>query len=307
MRDLERLLARILRKAAAKDAPHEVFTEKNLREYVGRPRHLSESAEHTGVPGVATGSPSQGRGGHVLFVGASLAERSSGATGVTLTGQLGDVMKESVQLAMSFLRSHHTGARAAGRRARRPGRAPARAGRLGAKDGPSAGVTMTTALASLLSGRPVRSDVAMTGEIPLTGLVLPIGGVKQKLLAAHRAGITTVIIPPRNEPDLDDVPASVLAVLEVHPLSGVRDVRERCGRGARRSSPPTPETSACPGPESSTHSFDRGRRPYARGTSRPAVEQPRSLVAVRPFLRTATEEGSPQQPAARTRQMSASA
>ena len=165
-----------------------------------------------------------GAGGDVLFVEASLAEADSGATGVTLTGQLGEVMKESAQLALSFLRSH--GAELGlpvGDLKDRGVHLHVPAGAV-PKDGPSAGVTMTTALASLLSGRPVRADVAMTGEISLTGRVLPIGGVKQKLLAAHRAGITTVLIPARNEPDLDDVPASVLAELTVHPMTDVRDV-----------------------------------------------------------------------------------
>jgi ATP-dependent Lon protease len=165
-----------------------------------------------------------GAGGDVLYIEASLADKETGGTGVTLTGQLGDVMKESAQIALSYLRSHGaelelpvTDLKDRGVHVHVPaGAVP--------KDGPSAGVTMTTALASLLSGRPVRSDVAMTGEVSLTGRVLPIGGVKQKLLAAHRAGITTVLIPQRNEPDLDDVPAEVLAKLSVHPMSDVRDV-----------------------------------------------------------------------------------
>ena len=223
VRELERLLARVLRKAATRDAV-QVVDERNLREYVGRPRHLPESAERTSVPGVATGLAVTGAGGDVLFVEASLAAASSGSSGVTLTGQLGDVMKESAQLALSFLRSHGEElGLPVGDLHDRGVHLHVPAGSV-PKDGPSAGVTMTTALASLLSGRPVRSDVAMTGEISLTGRVLPIGGVKQKLLAAHRAGITTVIIPARNEPDLDDVPASVLAELDVRPLSDVREV-----------------------------------------------------------------------------------
>ena len=137
----------------------------------------------------------------MLFIEASLGDAETGVTGLTLTGQLGDVMKESAHLALSFLRAQGAsldlpvdGLKDRGIHLHVPaGGTP--------KDGPSAGVTMTTALASLLSGRPVRSDVAMTGEISLTGRVLPIGGVKQKLLAAHRAGITTVLIPARNEPD----------------------------------------------------------------------------------------------------------
>ena len=160
----------------------------------------------------------------MLFVEASLADAETGSNGVTLTGQLGEVMKESVHIALSFLRSH--GAELAlpvGDLRERGVHIHVPAGAV-PKDGPSAGVTMTTALASLLSGRPVRSDVAMTGEVSLTGRVLPIGGVKQKLLAAHRAGITTVLIPKRNEPDLDDVPASVLQELTVHPVADVREV-----------------------------------------------------------------------------------
>ncbi len=224
VRDLERMLARVLRKAAAKDLPTQAVTTDTLRDYAGRPRHLPESAERTALPGVATGLAVTGAGGDVLFVEASLADADSGATGVTLTGQLGEVMKESAQLALSFLRSH--GAELGlpvGDLKDRGVHLHVPAGAV-PKDGPSAGVTMTTALASLLSGRPVRADVAMTGEISLTGRVLPIGGVKQKLLAAHRAGITTVLIPARNEPDLDDVPASVLAELTVHPMTDVRDV-----------------------------------------------------------------------------------
>ncbi len=224
VRDLERMLARVLRKAAAKDLPTQAVTTETLRDYAGRPRHLPESAERTTVPGVATGLAVTGAGGDVLFVEASLADADSGAGGVTLTGQLGEVMKESAQLALSFLRSH--GAELGlpvGDLKDRGVHLHVPAGAV-PKDGPSAGVTMTTALASLLSGRPVRADVAMTGEISLTGRVLPIGGVKQKLLAAHRAGITTVLIPARNEPDLDDVPASVLAELTVHLMTDVRDV-----------------------------------------------------------------------------------
>ncbi len=173
---------------------------------------------------MATGLAVTGAGGDVLYIEASLADAETGASGVTLTGQLGDVMKESAQIALSFLRSHGaelelpvTGMKDRGVHIHVPAGATP-------KDGPSAGVTMTTALASLLSGRPVRSDVAMTGEVSLTGRVLPIGGVKQKLLAAHRMGITTVLIPQRNEPDLDDVPSEVLAKLDVHPVSDVREV-----------------------------------------------------------------------------------
>jgi ATP-dependent Lon protease len=169
---------------------------------------------------VATGLAVTGAGGDVLFIEAN----SAPGEGLVLTGQLGDVMKESAQIALSYLKAN-------GERLGIPvdvlkdhrihlhvpaGAVP--------KDGPSAGVTMTTAIASLLSGRPVRSEVGMTGEVSLTGRVLPIGGVKQKLLAAHRAGLTEVLIPKRNEPDLEDVPAEVLAELTVHPMADVADV-----------------------------------------------------------------------------------
>ncbi len=227
VRELERLLAKIMRKVTAKleqATGVQTVSRETLRDYVGRPRFLPESAERTSLPGVATGLAVTGAGGDVLFVEASLADAETGSTGVTLTGQLGDVMKESAQLALSFLRSHGASLELPVADLKERGvhiHVPAGAV---PKDGPSAGVTMTTALASLLSGRPVRSDVAMTGEVSLTGRVLPIGGVKQKLLAAHRMGITTVLIPARNEPDLDDVPASVLAELTVHPVSDVREV-----------------------------------------------------------------------------------
>ncbi|MET7696851.1 endopeptidase La [Streptomyces sp. NPDC005485] len=234
VRTLERAIARLLRKVAAqhelgeRELPFTV-TDGELRDLIGRPHHVPESAQdpaerRTAVPGVATGLAVTGAGGDVLFVEASLADPETGAAGLTLTGQLGDVMKESAQIALSFLRSHGAelelpvaDLKDRGVHIHFPaGAVP--------KDGPSAGVTMTTALASLLSGRLVRTDVAMTGEVSLTGRVLPIGGVKQKLLAAHRAGVTTVIIPKRNEPDLDDVPAEVLAKLDVHAVTDVRQV-----------------------------------------------------------------------------------
>jgi ATP-dependent Lon protease len=200
------------------------ITADSLVDYLGRPHHTPETAQRTAVPGVATGLAVTGTGGDVLFVEASLADPESGASGLTLTGQLGDVMKESAQIALSYLRSHGAELELPVSDLKERGvHVHVPAGAI-PKDGPSAGVTMTTALASLLSGRQVRSDVAMTGEVSLTGRVLPIGGVKQKLLAAHRAGITTVLIPQRNEPDLDDVPADVLEQLTVHPVSDVREV-----------------------------------------------------------------------------------
>jgi ATP-dependent Lon protease len=234
VRSLERSIARVLRKVAAAEALTPgtlpiVVQVANLRDYLGRPRFTPETSltadsRRTAVPGVATGLAVTSAGGDVLYIEASLSDPESGGTGVTLTGQLGDVMKESAQIALSYLRSHGAELEFPVRDLKDRGvhvHVPAGAV---PKDGPSAGVTMTTALASLLSGRPVRSEVAMTGEVSLTGRVLPIGGVKQKLLAAHRAGITTVLIPQRNEPDLDDVPAEVLAKLDVHPVSDVREV-----------------------------------------------------------------------------------
>ncbi|GAA4790381.1 endopeptidase La [Streptomyces ziwulingensis] len=234
VRTLERSIARLLRKVAAqhelgeRDLPFTI-TRDDLRALIGRPHHVPESAQdpaerRTSVPGVATGLAVTGAGGDVLYVEASLADPETGAAGLTLTGQLGDVMKESAQIALSFLRSRGAelelpvaDLKDRGVHIHFPaGAVP--------KDGPSAGITMTTALASLLSGRPVRTDVAMTGEVSLTGRVLPIGGLKQKLLAAHRAGITTVIVPKRNEADLDDVPAEVLDKLDVHAVTDVRQV-----------------------------------------------------------------------------------
>lgn len=236
VRNLERSVARLLRKVASQhelgeqELPFTIGAEQ-LRGLIGRPHHVPESAQdpaerRTAVPGVATGLAVTGAGGDVLFVEASLADPETGAAGLTLTGQLGDVMKESAQIALSFLRSHGAelelpvaDLKDRGAHIHFPaGAVP--------KDGPSAGITMTTALASLLSGRQVRTDVAMTGEVSLTGRVLPIGGLKQKLLAAHRAGITTVVIPKRNEADLDDVPAEILERLEVHPVTDVRQVLE---------------------------------------------------------------------------------
>ncbi|MDH6133018.1 ATP-dependent Lon protease [Kitasatospora sp. MAA4] len=234
VRNLERAVARILRKVAARAelGEHELpvaIGAEDLRALIGRPHHTPEAAQapeerRTALPGVATGLAVTGAGGDVLYIEASLADPETGGTGLTLTGQLGDVMKESAHIALSFLRSRGaelelpvTDLRDRGVHLHVPaGAVP--------KDGPSAGITMTTALASLLSGRKVRTDVAMTGEVSLTGRVLPIGGVKQKLLAADRAGVTTVIIPKRNEPDLDDVPAEVLERLTVHPVADVREV-----------------------------------------------------------------------------------
>ncbi|MCU1458997.1 MAG: endopeptidase La [Actinomycetia bacterium] len=228
VRGLERTLGKLLRKFAAEVAkgtvvPPVALGVDDVRTYLGRPRFFDEPAERTSVPGVATGLAVTGVGGDVLFVEATSME---GEAGLTLTGQVGDVMKESAQIALSFVRSH----------AAELGLDPVEIAKkrfhvhvpAGAipKDGPSAGVTLTTALVSLLTGRPVRSDVAMTGEVTLQGKVLPIGGLKQKVLAAERMGITTVIFPKRNEPDLDDVPEAVRERMTFHALADVREVLE---------------------------------------------------------------------------------
>ncbi|HEV2069410.1 MAG TPA: endopeptidase La [Acidimicrobiales bacterium] len=247
VRELERQLGRVLRKVAtgiasapapsASDGQDGTETSRSdhqkggggpvlvdadaLRPLLGRRRFHSEVAERTSTPGVATGLAVTGAGGEVLFVEAT---SMAGEAGLSLTGQLGDVMKESAEIARSFVRSHaqELGIDAGAFEGRRfhvhvpAGAVP--------KDGPSAGVAMTTALVSLLTGRPVRHVVAMTGEVTLQGKVLPIGGVKQKVLAAQRAGITDVILPARNEADLDDLPEAVLDAMTVHFASDVREV-----------------------------------------------------------------------------------
>jgi ATP-dependent Lon protease len=238
VRELERAIGKVLRKVAARAASGDghvplTVVPAQLRDYLGRPRHTPESAERTGVPGVATGLAVTGVGGDVLFVEASLADRETGPTDIMLTGQLGDVMKESARIALSYLRSHGAELELpVGDLAERGIHVHVPAGAV-PKDGPSAGVTITTALASLLSGRPARAEVGMTGEVSLTGRVLPIGGVKQKLLAAHRAGLTTVLLPRRNEPDLDDVPESVRQALTIHLVGDVREVLDLALQPAR--------------------------------------------------------------------------
>ena len=225
VRQLERSLARVLRKVATalaaspESAPVQV-TATSLVDYLGRPQFTPESAERTAVPGVATGLAVTGAGGDVLFVEANAMP---GDAELTLTGQLGDVMKESAQIALSYLRAHGRDLGIDPSEFNRALHLHVPAGAV-PKDGPSAGVTMVTALASLATGRPVRSDVGMTGEVTLNGRVLPIGGVKQKLLAAHRAGLTTVFLPKRNEPDLDDVPEAVREQLDVRLVSDVADL-----------------------------------------------------------------------------------
>jgi ATP-dependent Lon protease len=226
VRELERQIGRVLRKVATEVAsgrgalPVRVDVD-DVRPLIGRRRFTDEVEERTSVPGVATGLAVTGLGGDVLFVEASAM---SGEPGLTLTGQLGDVMKESAEIARSFIRSHAAelgvdGEAFAGKRVHvhfPAGAVP--------KDGPSAGVTLTTALVSLLSGRLVRSTVAMTGEVTLQGKVLPIGGVKQKVLAAHRAGLAEVVLPARNEGDLDDVPEAIRETMTFHLASDVRQV-----------------------------------------------------------------------------------
>ncbi len=228
VRQLERLLAKVFRKVATRLSAGAVapivVDEPDLRDLIGRPRFTSETAERTAVPGVATGLAVTGMGGDVLFIEANSVKGSIAEnTSLTLTGQLGEVMKESAQIALSYVRSHAAEIGIEPETLDRRFHLHVPAGGQ-PKDGPSAGVTMVTALVSLATGRAVRSDVAMTGEVTLNGRVLPIGGVKQKLLAAQRAGVTTVFIPKRNEPDLDDVPAEVLEALTVHPVSDVAQI-----------------------------------------------------------------------------------
>ncbi|WP_189031611.1 endopeptidase La [Nocardia rhizosphaerihabitans] len=248
VRQMERLVAKALRKAATKlsegDAPDSgadvidiglgydpslgydsattglTVDVDNLTDYLGRPRFTPDSVERTAVPGVATGLAVTGAGGDVLYIEANAAE---GERSLTLTGQLGDVMKESAQIALTYVRSHLEEIGIEPKVLDRNIHIHFPAGAV-PKDGPSAGVTMVTALVSLALDRQVRGDVGMTGEVTLNGRVLPIGGVKQKLLAAQRAGLKTVFIPARNEPDLDEVPAEVLAALDVRPVADVAEI-----------------------------------------------------------------------------------
>ena len=225
VRQMERLVAKALRKAATKLSSPDAPTSLNigvaeLKDYLGRPRFTPESDERTAVPGVSTGLAVTGLGGDVLFIEANATD---GERGLKITGQLGDVMKESAQIALTYVRSHLADVGADPGALDREIHVHVPAGAV-PKDGPSAGVTMVTALVSLALGRNVRGDVGMTGEVTLNGRVLPIGGVKQKLLAAQRAGLKTVFIPARNEPDLDDVPADVLEALDVRPVGDVREI-----------------------------------------------------------------------------------
>jgi len=222
VRSLEREVGKLVRKAAttiAGGAAEVTVDVDDVVQFLGRPKFFAEVAERTLVPGVATGLAVTGAGGDVLFVEAT---RSPGDSGLTLTGQLGDVMTESARIALSFVRSgavdevHPLEAEGRWHVHVPAGAVP--------KDGPSAGVTMTTALVSRLTGRRVRSTVGMTGEVTLQGRVLPIGGVKQKVLAAHRAGLTEVILPARNGGDVDDVPDAVRDEMTFHLVDDVREV-----------------------------------------------------------------------------------
>ena len=223
VRQFERLLAKALRKVTTKLASSaEALTidEPDLVEYLGRPRFTPDSDERTAVPGVATGLAVTGLGGDVLYIEAGSTDAEPG---LKLTGQLGDVMKESAQIALSYVRAHAEQLGVDPKALDRQIHVHVPAGAV-PKDGPSAGVTMVTALVSMATGRQVRGDVGMTGEVTLNGRVLPIGGVKQKLLAAQRAGLKTVFIPQRNEPDLDEVPAEVLEALDVRPMTDVAEI-----------------------------------------------------------------------------------
>jgi len=218
VRQLERDLGTLLRKTATQIASDKVtvpvvIDTELLRDALGRQRHFQESAIRTAVPGVATGLAVTGAGGDVLFVEAT---GMPGKPGLTLTGQLGDVMKESAQIALSYVRGHAQDLDVDPAQFEdRSFHVHVPAGAI-PKDGPSAGVTMVTALTSLLSERPVRHTVGMTGEVTLQGRVLPIGGLKQKVLAAHAAGLTDVILPERNRGDLDDVPEEVREQMTFH-------------------------------------------------------------------------------------------
>ena len=226
VRSLERELGRMLRKVATRVAsgaatPPVVIGSESVRTWLGRPRFFSDAADRTSVPGVATGLAVTGAGGDVLFVEATSME---GPEGLTVTGQLGEVMKESAEIALSYVRSHASALGIdAGAFAGRRFHVHVPAGAV-PKDGPSAGVTMVTALVSLLRGAPVRSTLAMTGEVTLRGKVLPIGGVRQKVLAAHRAGLVEVVLPKRNGPDLEDVDEAVRAEMTFHLADDVDEV-----------------------------------------------------------------------------------
>ncbi|HEX4719074.1 MAG TPA: endopeptidase La, partial [Thermoleophilaceae bacterium] len=226
VRQLERELGKVLRKAATNIAAERVEVPVTIdtaavRDALGKQRVFHEAASRTAVPGVATGLSVTGAGGEVLFIE---AQSMKGDGGLVLTGQLGDVMKESARIAQTYVRAHAPELGIADDAFdNREFHVHVPAGAI-PKDGPSAGITMTTALASLLSGRPVKHTVGMTGEITLQGRVLPIGGLKQKVLAAHAAGLTDVILPERNRADLDDLPEDVREQMRFHPVMTIGEV-----------------------------------------------------------------------------------
>jgi ATP-dependent Lon protease len=228
VRHLEREIGKLLRKPAARVAmgdvtPPVVLDVDDVEPALGRPKFRGEVADRTGAPGVVTGLAVTGAGGDVLFVEATTTEGGEHGGSLTLTGQLGDVMQESARIALTFVQANATALGLDPARTERRVHLHVPAGAI-PKDGPSAGITMTTALVSALSGRPVRAGVGMTGEVTLQGRVLPIGGVKQKVLAAQRAGLDTVLLPARNGPDLDDLPQSVRDTMTIHLVDDVRDV-----------------------------------------------------------------------------------
>ena len=226
VRRLEQRLDRLVRKAATAIAggatPPITIAVDELRDALGRPVPDEKPLERITVPGIATGLAVTGAGGDVLFVEAA---SMPGESGLTLTGQLGEVMRESGEIALSYLRAHASALGIDDAAMNRRFHVHFPAGGI-PKDGPSAGITMTTALASFLTQRRVRPDVAMTGEITLHGRVLPIGGVKEKVLAAHRAGIRTVILPAANELDADDIPDDVRSQLTLHFVDDIAKVLE---------------------------------------------------------------------------------
>jgi ATP-dependent Lon protease len=239
VRSLERNLGTVLRKTATRIASEKAeipvkIDLETVRDALGRQKFFQEAAARTATPGVATGLAVTGAGGDVLFVEAT-AMKGGGSAGnsLVLTGQLGDVMKESARIALSYVRGH---AEELGidehAFENREFHVHVPAGAI-PKDGPSAGVTMVTALASLLSGRPVKHTVGMTGEVTLQGRVLPIGGLKQKALAAHAAGLTDVILPERNRGDLDEIPEEVRQQMTFHPVMTVQEVIDRALEPAR--------------------------------------------------------------------------
>jgi ATP-dependent Lon protease len=225
VRRLEREIGKVIRAAATRIAAGEadgkiVIDTDALREALGRQKFFQESVERTAIPGVSTGLAVTGTGGDILFIEATAMD---GDKGLVLTGQLGDVMKESARIALSYVRAHRQELGIDAEKFQREFHLHVPAGAI-PKDGPSAGTAMTTALVSLLTGRPVKHTVGMTGEVTLQGRVLPIGGLKQKVLAAHAAGLTEVILPERNRGDLDEVPDEVREQMTFHPVMSIDEV-----------------------------------------------------------------------------------